>query len=261
MNQAESGSRAGLEIEVLEDSAALAHEAARRFIQLAQPSIDQRGRFAVALAGGSTPAALYRLLAQEAYRGQVNWARTWIFFSDERCVSPDSRDSNYQMARETLLDHVLLPEANIFRIHGEWPPQRAADAYALQLRAKLKEEDRSWPQLDLALLGMGDDGHTASLFPGMPALAVMDQLVVATGVPDYVQPNVARVTLTLPVLNAAAQVLFLVAGEQKAGAVARVLGRSQPAGPLPAGRVRPTGGALTWLLDRAAAQGLGRPAE
>jgi 6-phosphogluconolactonase len=261
MSQTETGSHAGLEIEVLEDSAALAHEAARRFVQVAQASIDQRGRFAVALAGGSTPAGLYRLLAQEAYRGQVNWAQTWVFFGDERCVPPDSRESNYQMARETLLDHVPLPKTNIFRVHGEWPPQQAADAYALQLRAKLKEEDRSWPRFDLMLLGMGDDGHTASLFPGMPALAVMDQVVAASGVPEYVQPNVARVTLTLPVLNAAGRVLFLVAGEKKAGAVARVLGRSQPAEPLPAGRVRPSGGALTWLLDRAAAQGLDRAAE
>ena len=238
-----------------------ADAAARRFVGLAKTAIDGGGRFTAVLAGGSTPAALYRLLAQEPYRGQVNWPRTWIFFGDERCVPPDSRDSNYQMARETLLDHVPLPEVNVFPMHGEWPPQRAADAYALQLRAQLEDEGRSWPRFDLILLGMGDDGHTASLFPGMPALSVMDQVVAATCVPDYVQPNVARVTLTLPVLNAAAAVLFLVAGERKAGAVARVLGRSRSAEPLPAALVRPGDGTLTWLLDRAAARGLDDAAE
>ncbi len=251
-----AGAAGGLEIEVLEDAATLAHAAARRFVAEARASVDRQRRFAVALAGGSTPAALYRLLAQEPYRAQVDWAETLVFFGDERCVPPDSRDSNYQMACETLLDHVPLPEANVFRIHGEWPAQRAADAYALQLRAQLGHDPRPWPRLDLLLLGMGDDGHTASLFPGMPAVDIVDQVVVASGVPDYVQPNVARVSLTLPVLNAAARVLFLVAGAKKAAAVARVLGPSRAAEPLPAGLVRPEDGSLSWLLDQAAAQRL-----
>jgi 6-phosphogluconolactonase len=256
MTQAAEAGRFGPEIAVLQDQAALAHEAAKRFLAAAQESIAERGRFRVALAGGSTPAGLYRLLAEQPYRGQVNWSQTWLFFGDERCVPPESSDSNYQMARETLLDHVPLPQAQVLRIHGEWPPQRAADGYALDLRAQFSDQGRSWPRFDLVLLGMGDDGHTASLFPGMPALAVKDQLVVASGVPDYVRPQVERVTLTLSVLNSAVRVMFLVAGGKKAGAVAHVLGDRQPAERPPAAMVRPDAGALTWLLDQAAAQEL-----
>jgi 6-phosphogluconolactonase len=256
MSQARPGIPVGAEIKVLADAAALAHEAARRFVEAAKACIGERGRFTMALAGGSTPAALYRLLAQEPYREQVDWSQTWVFFGDERCVPPDSSDSNYQMARETLFDHVPLPQINVVRIHGEWPPQRAADAYALDLRAHFRDQGRTWPRFDMILLGMGDDGHTASLFPGMPALAVRDQMTVATGVPDYVRPAVARVTLTLPLLNAAARVVFLVTGERKAGAVARALAGNQLAEPPPAALVRPSDGTLTWLLDHAAAQGL-----
>ena len=190
----------------------------------------------------------------------MNWSQTWLFFGDDRCVPPESPDSCYLMARETLLDHVPLPQAQVLRIHGEWPPQRAADGYALDIRAHFRDGGRSWPRFDLILLGMGDDGHTASLFPGMPALAVRDQLVVATGVPDYVRPQVARVTLTLPVLNAAARVMFLVEGAKKAGAVAQALSNRQPAAPPPAAMVRPGEGTLTWLLDQAAAQGLDKAA-
>jgi 6-phosphogluconolactonase len=227
----------------------VAEEAARRFVALAGEAIEQRGHFAVALAGGGTPAGLYRRLAQEPQRGQVNWPRVWVFFGDERCVPPDNAESNYRMARETLLASVPLAEQNIHRVHGEKPAEQAAAQYAQELRAKLGPG----PSFDLVLLGMGEDGHTASLFPGMPALAIRDEWVVASDVPVYVRPQVRRVTLTLPVLNAARQVLFLVAGGNKAGAVRAVLGEQEAAQPLPAALVRPEAGGLTWLLDRAAA--------
>jgi 6-phosphogluconolactonase len=266
-------------IKIVSDPAALAEEAARRFVLLADEAIAQRGHFAVALAGGSTPAGLYRLLAREPYRSQIDWERVWLAFGDERSVPPDSPDSNYRMVRETLLDPLPASEQNVWRIRGEWPGEAAADAYAETLRAAqqaprdgarplLESSREGQPRFDLILLGMGDDGHTASLFPGMPALAEARRPVVASGVPDYVLPHLGRVTLTLPVLNAAAHVVFLVAGAKKAPAVGAVLGAQRatreqagdrpavPENALPAARVQPAEGMLTWLLDEAAGKEL-----
>jgi len=241
----------------LPDLAALAQEAGRRFIASASTAISTSERFNVMLAGGSTPAGLYRLLAQTPDCEKVDWSRTFIYFGDERCVPPDHPDSNYRMARETLLDHVPLPPANIFRMAGELEPEVAAATYQRDLRQVFGLTGYGRPRFDLILLGMGADGHTASLFPGSIALAERRRSVVATAVPAGVHPAVRRITVTFPVLNAGWEVLFLVAGANKAEAVRAVLTGPPPAEPLPARRVRPRRGTLTWLLDEAAAGGLG----
>ncbi len=257
------------DIVVLPDPAAVAEEAARRFVALAAQAVQARGRFTVALAGGTTPGALYHLLARLPYRNQIAWERTLIFFGDERCVPPDHPWSNYRMAQEALLAHVPVPAGNIYRMAGELPSESAAAGYAGLLRQVFHLRGTARPRLDLILLGMGEDGHTASLFPDMPALQERRRLVVATQVPEYVQPPVARITLTLPVLNAACHVMFLVTGANKAGKVGAILGpgplesapesrscvksRDRGRQVFPAGRVQPTHGVLTWLLDRAAA--------
>lgn len=238
------------EVVYFNDAAALAEDAARRFARAAQEAVAARSRFMVALAGGSTPAGLYRLLAGEPWRNVIAWDRTLIFFGDERCVPPDHPDSNYRMARETLLDHAAIPAANVFPMRcaaAEEAAQQAAD-YARTLTAAFNLAAGAAPRFDLLLLGMGDDGHTASLFPGMPALDETQPLVVATAVPAYVRPLVTRLTLTLPVLNAAAHVMFLVAGEKKRAALDAVLAGPEPANPLPARRVHPVDGTVTWLI-------------
>ncbi len=277
-------------IEVYTDPTTLALAAVQHFLRAANAAVAARGIFTVALAGGSTPAGLYRLLGQPPYRAQVAWERTLVCFGDERCVPPDHPWSNYRAARETLLDAVPLPPANILRMPGELEPAAGALACAAALRRAFGLRGAGRPVFDLILLGMGDDGHTASLFPGMAALHERRRIVVATAVPAYVQPAVPRITLTFPVLNAARCVLFLVAGASKAEKVRAILGdlptnnaggaaeqesylchaermdNSKPTAmtdrrsisqAFPAGRVQPRHGALTWLLDRAAA-GLAR---
>lgn len=260
-------------IEIYHDPAALANAAAQHFVRAANAAAVERGVFAVALAGGSTPAGLYRLLAEPAWAAQLDWSRTLVCFGDERCVPPDHTWSNYRMAREALLDAVPLPPANILRIPGELAPAAAAAAYATALRRAFGLRGAGRPVFDLILLGMGDDGHTASLFPGMPALHERRRIVVASMVPDTVQPAVARVTLTFPVLNASRHVMFLVAGAGKAEKVRAILGSEgvTPGTPVregglrnggrdlgrqafPAGQVQPQHGRLTWLLDRATAR-------
>jgi len=229
----------GGELEVLSDAQRLAHAAADRFVSLASAAIAERGCFTVALAGGSTPEPAYALLAEPPRARDIDWARVDVFWGDERSVPPDHPDSNYRMARRVLLDHVPVPEENVHRIRGELPPEDAAAAYRLELQEHLGVDGR----FDLILLGMGPDGHTASLFPGTDAIQEQERSVVAV----YVEKLDAwRVTLTLPVINAARHVIFLVSGEEKAHALARVHADE----PLPAGMVEPVDGKLTWLVDR-----------
>jgi 6-phosphogluconolactonase len=249
-----------VEVVVLSDAPAVAREAAERVISAANRAVAARGAFSLVLSGGSTPEMLYRLLAAPANRDRLDWSRTEIFFGDERRVPPDHEWSNYAMARRTLIDHVAVLPENVHRIAGELPPAEAASAYASGIRQALADPELSVPRFDLVLLGMGDDGHTASLFPGMPALLERDAWVVGTGVPQYVRPQVDRVTLTYPVINAAREVLFLVTGENKAEPMRKILREapSQPADALlPAARVKPNDGMLTWLLEPAAASLLG----
>lgn len=244
------------------DIESLAQAAAERIIAASEAAMAARGRFTIALAGGSTPAALYRLLASPSYVDRLDWSRTEVFFGDERCVPPEHEWSNYGMASRALLSQVPLPPDRCHRIKGELPPAAAESSYVDTLACAFDAQAEPWPQLDVILLGMGEDGHTASLFPGMEALAERSKTVVATAVPATVRPQVPRVTLTLPVLNAGREVMFLVAGQGKAAMVRRVLeealsGRDEEE-LLPSARVRPAPGLLTWFLDRAAASLLGQ---
>jgi 6-phosphogluconolactonase len=249
------------------DSAALVRLAAEEVARRAESAVIARGRFTLALSGGSTPKGLYTLLADpaEPFRARIPWRQTHVFFGDERHVPPDHPDSNYGMARATLLAKVPIPPENVHRIRAErTDPAAAALEYEQELRLAFgmggagtgPAEARGGlgpgelPRLDLVLLGLGSDGHTASLFPGATALEERAHLVVATWVERL---KTHRITLTLPLLDAARAVVFLVAGAEKAGRVADVLQGSGAA--LPASRVRP-GGELIWLLDSAAAAAL-----
>lgn len=228
----------------------LAEAAARAFVEEAAKTIDERGRFAVALAGGSTPKATYEILARD-HAGEVDWPNVHVFFGDERTVPPDNEDSNYRMARESLLG--LVPVGSVHRMRGELPPDEAAASYEDELREFFGEAP---PVLDLVMLGIGEDGHTASLFPGTPALEVTDRLVVANPVPKL---DTTRLTLTVPVLNDARKVLFLVAGEGKTAALAEILEGEADPRTYPAKLVHPPGGPI-WMVDHAAASSLDDPA-
>ena len=239
------------ELKVYPDAASLARAAGEHFIALAGEAVAARRRFAVALASGSTPRATYALLASPEFAGRVDWPSVHVFWGDERCVPPDHFDSNYAMAREALLDQVPLPARNIHRIRGEIEPERAANEYERTLRAFFtRPPGGSAGRFDLVLLGMGNDGHTASLFPGLAALHEGVRWVVA----HYVDKlSVWRVTLTPVIINAAAHVTFLASGASKAERLREVLvGPNQP-DVLPVQIVRPTSGHLLWLVDAAAA--------
>ncbi len=221
----------------------LYEHAAGRVIRIGSEAVAARDRFLVALSGGETPRLLYERLATRAH--ELDWSSVHVFWSDERCVPPTDARSNYAMARTTLLDHVPIPADRIHRIEGEKPPRDAADAYEAELRRILAEDGR----FDLVILGIGSDGHTASLFPGHQSLAEQNRWAVPAHAP--VDPA-WRVTLTLLPINAARHVLFLVTGAEKAEAV-RQLDADKS---IPAALVRPANGTLTVLLDRAAASAL-----
>ncbi len=236
-------------ITVLPDKAALAEAAADLFVSLAFEAIAARGRFTVALAGGSTPEAMYTLLTEEPYRSRVDWPLVEIFFGDERCVPPDHAESNYRMAREALLSKVPIPGDNVYRMRGEDPDQNAAaKEYGLMLQEKFGEEGG----LDLCLLGMGDDGHTASIFPGTPAVGEQKHRVVAQFVEKSTTGRSWRITMTSPFINRSYHVLILVAGASKAERLAEVLEGPRDPERLPIQLVQPMG-QLTWMIDTAAA--------
>jgi 6-phosphogluconolactonase len=234
-------------VTVYDDPEELAQAAAREFAARAAEAIGERGRFAVVLAGGSTPRATYEILARD-YRDTIDWNNVHVFFGDERSVPPDHDDSNYKMTRESLLDHV--PIGSVHRIQGELPPEEAAEAYEQELRDFFGSDDL--PRFDLILLGTGPDGHTASLFPETSALEVHDRWTVANPV---LKLETTRITLTVPVINAARAVYFLVAGEGKAGPVAEILEGNPDPREYPASLIQPENGP-TWMLDSAAASGL-----
>jgi 6-phosphogluconolactonase len=236
-----------LSVHVYENPEELAEAAARGFAARADEAIGERGRFAVVLAGGSTPKATYQILGRD-YADRIDWSKVHVFFGDERTVPPDHEDSNYGMAREALLDHI--PVASVHRMRGELPPDEAAGAYEEELRDFFGAGEL--PRFDLILLGIGGDGHTASLFPETSALEVHDRWVVANPV---LKLDTTRITLTVPVINAARAVYFLVAGEGKAEALAQILeGDPDPRG-YPASLIQPQAG-LEWMLDRSAASEL-----
>jgi 6-phosphogluconolactonase len=236
-------------IQVFADAGALASAAAELFVRQAGAMVAAHGRFTVALAGGTTPNALYDLLAS-VYRSSTPWHAIHFFWGDERHVPPDHRDSNFRAASEAMLDRVPVPPAHVHRILGELP--NAADA-AADYEQKLRGEPAlgaALPVFDLVLLGMGPDGHTASLFPDSEPLYERDRLVVA---PWVEKVRSFRITLTLPVLNSAAMVVFLVSGVEKAETLRAVLKGSHQPIRLPAQAVRPSKGHLRWFVDAAAA--------
>jgi 6-phosphogluconolactonase len=242
------------EVHVFRDEDEFSRAAASLFVDVAVAAVRGHGRFAVALSGGSTPKKLYSLLAQPEFSRRTPWDDVHLFWGDERCVPPDHAESNYGMVEEVLLRHLTIPRGNVHRIRGEAPPEQAAAEYDVALRAFFGLAGEAWPRFDLVLLGLGEDGHTASLFPGSPALAEMARLAVASRVMGAGTAD--RVSLTLPVIDHAAVVAFLVAGERKRSAVARVVRHPDDHGGLPAQRVRPSDGQLLWLLDEAAAAGI-----
>jgi 6-phosphogluconolactonase len=238
---------------ILPDPAALADEAARRFVALAQAAVADHGRFTVALSGGSTPRAMYQRLGQPPLSESVDWANVHVFWGDERMVPPDDIESSYRMARETLLAHVPIPAANIYPVSTiGGTPEAAASAYAETLTAVFGEQ---LPRFDLILLGIGPDAHTASLFPGQPE-AVRPSAALVVAVHNAPKPPPARVSFTFTLINAAANVLFVVAGADKAGALRAVLRDPADVARLPAQGVRPKHGALVWLVDAAVAKEL-----
>lgn len=232
------------EIQLADDLAGVSRLAADAFVRFVQEPIVTCGRATVALAGGATPQRFYELLGSPPHSTRLDFSAIRFYFGDERCVPPDDARSNYRMARAALLDSAGVPEESIFRIRGELGQADAADDYEKTLRGHFAGD---WPRFDLVLLGLADDGHTASLFPRGPELDVAEGWVTTSrapaGVPD-------RVTLTLEAINHARHIMFLVAGESKSAIVARVFAGDES---LPATRVRPAGGHLRWVLDRAAA--------
>ena len=238
-----------MQIAIFPDTNTLSQQAAQYIVRLASEAVVTRGRFTIALSGGSTPKILYGLLGTEPYRDQINWASVEIFWSDERCVPPDSADSNYALAQEVLLSKIPIPANQIHRMPADQPDREAAS------REYTSEMQRTFgtngiPSFDLLQLGMGPEGHTASLFPHQESLHEQQRLVIPVTVP---KPPPPRLTFTPPLLNAARHVLFLVTGSEKAEAVQAVLeGPDQPE-EYPAQIVRPPKGEVVWMLDIGAA--------
>lgn len=224
----------------------LARAAAHFFVALAQPATQQHP-FSVAFSGGQTPKRVYELLATDEFKDQIKWELVHIFFGDERPVPPDDPASNYGMALAALLSKIPIPDSNIHRITGEGDPQANALKYESELKSHFA--GLSWPRFDLVLLGMGEDGHTASLFPGTTAIEEKTAWVVANWVARL---NEYRLTLTAPALNAAANILFLVSGEKKASRLKEVLSGPLQPEMLPAQLIKPGNGSLTWMVDAAA---------
>lgn len=220
-------------------------------LRLAREAVRQRQEFLLVLSGGSTPRPLFQLMAEATYRQEFPWSATHVFWADERMVSPDDSNSNFAMAHDLLLQHVAIPEANIHRIRGELGATQAAADYAHVLMEAARQH-RMWPRFDLVLLGMGSDGHTASLFPGSIHPWEKPQPTVAV-VANYGDRPSERVSLTPPVFNDARHVIFLVTGEDKAPALAKVLQGPSDAVGTPAQRIKPRAGTIIWYVDAAAA--------
>ncbi|MBA2379436.1 MAG: 6-phosphogluconolactonase [Blastocatellia bacterium] len=230
-------------IEIFDDKDAVYLRAAELIIEKAAEAIEERGSFSLVLAGGSTPRGIYQLLASPNLRERIDWPRVVAVIGDERNVSPDHADSNYRMVRENLLEHVPIPENAVVR----WEPEIGnPDEVALNFEKQLTDKLGPAPTFDLVLLGLGDDGHTASLFPGTSAIKEPDRYAVANNVP---QLSTDRFTLTFPAVNNAANVAFVVTGRAKAAAVSAVIDQQQ----FPAARIIPKAGRLYWLLDTDAA--------
>jgi 6-phosphogluconolactonase len=231
-------------VEVFLDPAVLVQAASERITASLEQALHEKTTATLVLAGGKTPEPIYQLLASEPYKFRIDWKRVHIFWGDERCVPPESPESNYRMARDVLISRIDAHPDNVHRILGELGAEQAANLYEQEILRILPGS--GIPSFDLALLGMGEDGHTASLFPG--AEWDEERLVAASVVP---QSGAVRVSMTPRILNAAAKTIFLVSGRNKADALACVL--ENPACNYPAARIRPTQGGLLWMLDASAA--------
>jgi 6-phosphogluconolactonase len=240
------------------DAAALARRAAQYFVEMVAEAVDARGQARIAISGGSTPKAAFALMADrhQHWRGAMPWDLLNLYWVDERTVPPDHPDSNYRMTREALLNHVPLPADQIHRMEGELEPEVAAARYESELRNSFRLEGAESPRFDLISLGMGPDGHTASLFPGTAALHEMGRLVTANHVP---QLDTWRITLTWPVINHASSVFFLIGGADKAELVREVFMGPRDPERLPSQLIWPSSGILTLFLDKAAAALLPAP--
>jgi 6-phosphogluconolactonase len=235
-------------VRVYETAEEVAAAAARRFVELAREAVRARGLFSVALAGGSTPRRVYELLAGDELSRRISWPDVHVFFGDERCVPPDDSGSNYRMARETLLSRVPVPAESVHRIEGRGDAAANASLYEDELRGFFGDAD--WPRFDLVMLGMGDDGHTASLFPATAALDERRAWVAANWVEKL---GAWRITLTAPAINAARHIVYTVTGAGKAASLHEVLRGGRDPARLPSQLIRPTDGALEWFVDKAAA--------
>ncbi len=239
------------EVRVLPDGAAIARRAAQKFVEAGAAAVNEKGSFSVVLAGGSTPKTLYGLLVNDpALRAKVPWDKMQVFFGDERHVGPDHPDSNFRMANEAMISKSPLKPEQVTRIKGEYPDaDQAAREYELAIRSYFKLADGEFPRFDLVLLGMGSEGHTASLFPGTRALHEKRRIAVSNWVGKLLAE---RVTLTPPAINNAAHVIFMVTGADKAPALTAVLERVYEPDQLPAQLIQPANGTLLWLVDTAA---------
>lgn len=257
--------KSNAQVRVYRDPEELALKAARLFARLADQYVIGCGRFTVALSGGSTPKAMFSVLATEPFLDTVPWTSIYFFWGDERCVPPDHPDSNYRMTSETLLSKVPVPPANVFRIPAELPdPDRAAEEYTATLTQFFLAGPganrtgtaplSNVPRFDLVFLGMGPDGHTASLFPHTAALESAEQIAVANYVEKF---KTHRITLTAATINNARNVTFLAAGQDKAETLRSVLEGSHQPELYPSQLIRPRNGTLLWLVDEAAARLLG----
>jgi 6-phosphogluconolactonase len=242
-------------IEIVTDLEAMCRAAAETLLQHIGKTLQTQDVYSIALSGGSTPRRLYALLVDDTELDcQIPWERIHFFWGDERHVVPDHPDSNYRMAFEAMLSHAPIPPANIHRIRAENPDaDSAAEDYAHEIRRFFDIAGAEVPHFNCVLLGMGSDGHTASLFPDSPALSEKKRLVVANRVEKF---DSFRITLTLPVLNSADLILFLVSGAEKANALKTVLEGAAAPGHYPARLIQPSRGELIWFLDRSAARGL-----
>ena len=239
---------------------AMAMASARLLAASVEKAVQARGIARIAISGGSTPKAVFELLADPAqpFLNTVPWDKVQLFWVDERCVPPDNPESNYGVCRDLLLSKVPIPAANVFRMEGELDPEEAASRYESTLRNTLKLEGAESPAFDLVALGMGPDGHTASLFPNTAALNEMSRLVVANHV---AQKDTWRITLTWPVINNAAEVAFEIEGPEKKDVLAEVLTGPRDPEHLPSQLIRPSNGKLLFLLDEVAAARLPEAAE
>ena len=234
-------------IEIYSDLETLSAAAAQLFAEQAERAVAARGRFSVALAGGSTPRRTYELLARPPLGERMPWAKVHVFWGDERCVPADDPRSNYRMARQALLDHVPIPPEQIHPMPGSQEPRAAAERYEILLRSFFGEQP---PRFDVVLLGLGENGHTASLFPGTPVLEERQRWVAEVYVAEQ---DLFRISLTAPFLNQAGVVAFLVAGAGKAAVLREILEGPHDPTRLPAQLIRPKHGELRWLVDQAAA--------